>query len=73
MNWLYPVFIIIGLLNEAVFVIALVSITAKIARNEPLKLREKKPPSPIYDTPEQRNKIREEIRQEQDIQWKEHG
>ena len=71
MTWLYPVFILIGLVIQAGFIIALVWLTAKIARGEEIILKKKSPPSPIYDTPKQRNQIRKEIREEQEMQFKE--
>jgi len=61
MSWLYPTFILIGLLIQACFIIALVWLTAKIARGEEIILKKKQPPSPIYDTPEQRNRLRHAV------------
>lgn len=71
MTWLYPVFILIGLVILVVGALALVWITAKIARGEKLEMKKRLPPAPIYDTPEQRNRIRAEARKANDIEFRE--
>ena len=71
MNWLYPIFILIGLVILVCSGLALVWLTAKIARNEPLQIHKKPPPSPIYDTAQQRNQIRKEAREANEMQFKE--
>ena len=62
MTWYHWIFVILGLALWSGSILGAVWLTAKISRGEPLEFRPKPPPSPIVDTPAERDKKRKVLR-----------